>query len=67
MRGEQVLWVPGTDHAGISTQVIVEKKLLKERGQHTTSYIHLKQTRISDRVSIVCQLCTWLLRLQFES
>nr|CAD7403623.1 unnamed protein product [Timema cristinae] len=32
MRGEQVLWVPGTDHAGISTQVIVEKKLLKERG-----------------------------------
>nr|CAD7453144.1 unnamed protein product [Timema tahoe] len=32
MRGEQVLWVPGTDHAGISTQVIVEKKLFKERG-----------------------------------
>lgn len=27
MRGEPVLWVPGTDHAGIATQNVVEKKL----------------------------------------
>ncbi|GHT48532.1 valine--tRNA ligase [Spirochaetia bacterium] len=27
MCGEQVLWVPGTDHAGIATQNIVEKRL----------------------------------------
>jgi valyl-tRNA synthetase len=27
MRGEPVLWVPGTDHAGIATQHVVEKKL----------------------------------------
>ena len=32
MRGENVCWVPGTDHAGIATQVVVEKKLKKERG-----------------------------------
>ena len=32
MKGKQVLWVPGTDHAGISTQVQVEKKLQKEQG-----------------------------------
>lgn len=31
MKGKQVLWVPGTDHAGISTQVQVEKKLQKEQ------------------------------------
>jgi len=31
MRGEPVLWVPGTDHAGIATQNVVERKL-KERG-----------------------------------
>jgi valyl-tRNA synthetase len=31
MRGEPVLWVPGTDHAGIATQNVVEKKL-KARG-----------------------------------
>jgi valyl-tRNA synthetase len=30
--GFDVLWMPGTDHAGISTQVVVEKELAK-RGQ----------------------------------
>jgi len=27
MRGDNVLWMPGTDHAGIATQNVVEKKL----------------------------------------
>ena len=27
LRGENVLWMPGTDHAGIATQNVVEKKL----------------------------------------
>ncbi|MDR2864691.1 MAG: valine--tRNA ligase [Spirochaetaceae bacterium] len=31
MRGERALWVPGTDHAGIATQNVVERKL-KARG-----------------------------------
>ncbi|OMJ16994.1 putative valine-tRNA ligase, cytoplasmic [Smittium culicis] len=31
MRGYEVNWVPGIDHAGISTQVIVEKKIFKEK------------------------------------
>lgn len=31
MRGFNVLWVPGIDHAGIATQVVVEKKLWKEK------------------------------------
>ncbi len=30
MRGCNVLWMPGTDHAGISTQAIVEKRLLQQ-------------------------------------
>jgi len=30
MDGKEVLWLPGTDHAGIATQVQVEKKLKKE-------------------------------------
>uniref|UniRef100_A0A8C3T7X7 valine--tRNA ligase n=1 Tax=Chelydra serpentina TaxID=8475 RepID=A0A8C3T7X7_CHESE len=33
MRGETTLWNPGCDHAGIATQVVVEKKLWRERGQ----------------------------------
>ena len=30
MDGFEALWVPGTDHAGIATQNVVEKKLAKE-------------------------------------
>ena len=31
MNGRNTLWLPGTDHAGIATQVVVEKKLMKEQ------------------------------------
>jgi valyl-tRNA synthetase len=31
MKGLETLWQPGTDHAGIATQAIVEKNLSKER------------------------------------
>ena len=31
MQGFNVLWLPGVDHAGIATQMIVEKNLKKER------------------------------------
>jgi len=30
MKGEAALWLPGTDHAGIETQFVFEKKLAKE-------------------------------------
>jgi len=30
MRGEETLWLPGTDHAGISTQMVVERQLKTE-------------------------------------
>ncbi|MGC8829701.1 MAG: valine--tRNA ligase [Verrucomicrobiia bacterium] len=30
MRGFEVLWLPGTDHAGIATQTVVEKTLRKQ-------------------------------------
>jgi len=32
MRGEPTLWIPGTDHAGIATQNVVERRL-KEQGK----------------------------------
>ncbi|KAJ6819284.1 valine--tRNA ligase, mitochondrial 1 isoform X3 [Iris pallida] len=31
MSGYNTLWVPGMDHAGIATQVVVEKKLMREK------------------------------------
>ncbi|MEW6074457.1 MAG: valine--tRNA ligase [Planctomycetota bacterium] len=33
MRGRDTLWLPGTDHAGIATQAVVEKKLWAEKKQ----------------------------------
>jgi valyl-tRNA synthetase len=30
MKGKAVLWLPGTDHAGIATQMVVERKLAAE-------------------------------------
>ena len=36
MFGEDAYWVPGTDHGGIATQNVIEKKLAKE--QHKTRH-----------------------------
>jgi valyl-tRNA synthetase len=30
MRGDRVLWIPGTDHAGIATQMLVERQVASE-------------------------------------
>lgn len=30
MKGKRVTWIPGVDHAGIATQVVVEKQLMKD-------------------------------------
>jgi valyl-tRNA synthetase len=30
MRGDRVLWIPGTDHAGIATQMLVERRVVSE-------------------------------------
>lgn len=32
MHGKPTLWVPGVDHAGIATQVVVEKQIKRTRG-----------------------------------
>ncbi len=32
MQGYEALWMPGTDHAGIATQAMVEKRMLAEEG-----------------------------------
>jgi valyl-tRNA synthetase len=33
MRGRDVLWQPGTDHAGIATQMVVERQLMERQQQ----------------------------------
>ena len=46
MRGKDALWQPGTDHAGIATQMVVERALDKEG----TSRRELGRAKFLDRV-----------------
>jgi len=46
MQGRNTLWLPGTDHAGIATQNVVEKQLLSEG----TSRDALGRERFIERV-----------------
>ncbi len=38
MLGDNTVWIPGTDHAGIATQTVVEKRVLKEEGKKRTDF-----------------------------
>ena len=38
MEGRNTLWMPGTDHAGIATQTVVEKRILAEEGRRRTDF-----------------------------
>ncbi len=38
MRGLATLWQPGTDHAGIATQTVVEKRILEEENKRRTDF-----------------------------
>lgn len=50
MQGYATLWVPGTDHAGIATQAVVEKRLLEQE----------KKTRHDiGREGVVARIWAW--------
>ena len=50
MQGYDCLWMPGTDHAGIATQAVVEKRLFEEE----------KKTRHDlGRETLVARIWTW--------
>src|SRR4029079_4223629 len=46
MRGFITLWLPGTDHAGIATQMMVERQLAKEGKKRRTLCQENFHTRI---------------------
>ena len=55
MKGRTTLWNPGCDHAGIATQVVVEKKLWKEeqktRHDHREGKLRRESLEVEGRVS----------------
>jgi len=38
MQGFEALWMPGTDHAGIATQAVVEKRVMKEEKKRRNQF-----------------------------
>lgn len=71
MRGFEALWVPGTDHAGISTQTIVERHLMKTLGKkrkdfsreeflsHVWRWKEEKENNILSQLKSVGCSCDW--------
>src|SRR3954464_11196851 len=38
MLGDNTMWLPGTDHAGIATQSVVEKRVMQEEGKRRSDF-----------------------------
>ena len=70
MKGDNTLWLPGTDHAGIATQMVVEKELKKEgtsrhvigREKFLERVWQWKEkygSRIEEQVKVLGSSCDW--------
>ncbi len=70
MLGDNTLWIPGTDHAGIATQMVVERELAKEgitRHQlgrekfveKVWQWKEMYQKRINDQMKRLGSSCDW--------
>jgi len=76
MLGFEVLWIPGTDHAGISTQTVVERHLIRIEGKRRKEYsreeflFHVWEWKEKSEMRMIEQLkrigssCDWS-RLRF--
>ncbi len=71
MKGDNTLWMPGTDHAGIATQAVVEKRIFEEEklSRHDLGKDGLVkriwqwkdeyQTRIISQLKLIGCSCDW--------
>lgn len=76
MSGYEALWVPGTDHAGIATQTVVERHLIKTTGkrrkdfsreiflQHVWDWKEKNESLILNQLKQIGSSCDWT-RLRF--
>jgi valyl-tRNA synthetase len=49
MRGRSVLWQPGTDHAGIATQMVVERRMMERQEPKRTEIGREKSLEVESR------------------
>ena len=61
MRGEPTLWLPGSDHAGIIAQIVVEKELAKEQGSRRGADPDPAQKRAGlGRAEFLAEMWRWM-------
>ena len=72
MQGYEALWVPGTDHAGISTQTVVERDLIAKTGKrrsdfdretflnHVWNWKEAHEGKIIDQLKRLGCSCDWM-------
>ena len=70
MQGWDVLWLPGTDHAGIATQAVVERELAKEGTdrhklgrpafvERVWAWKSIYGSRITEQLKLLGSSCDW--------
>ena len=70
MRGREALWLPGTDHAGIATQNVVERQLREEGKtrqelgreafvERVWDHVHRTGETILDQLKAIGASCDW--------
>lgn len=70
MSGFNALWLPGTDHAGIATQIVVERELKKEKAnrqqlgrekfvERVWAWKHESGNRIVEQMKRLGNSCDW--------
>lgn len=71
MKGFETLWIPGVDHAGIATQTVVERNLLKETGKrrvdfdrevflkHIFDWKNASEKAICEQIRTLGASCNW--------
>ncbi len=70
MQGYETAWIPGADHAGIATQVIVEKQLIAEGStrreigrekfiERTKDWANLNKNKILHQLEKMGSSCDW--------
>src|SRR3954469_25640994 len=59
MRGDNTCWLPGTDHAGIATQSVVDKRLQTENQPALKDYKKMEAAREGGREKFIAKVQAW--------
>ncbi|MEN6309399.1 MAG: valine--tRNA ligase [Anaerohalosphaeraceae bacterium] len=59
MLGKATLWMPGTDHAGIATQTVVDKRLRAEKKPALVDYKEMEKNGQDGRSQFVAKVQSW--------